>query len=57
VDEFLLHEGAEALHRLLTEIGVDHDYRLVPGVGHIGPEADRRTSDAIAFVGRALGRR
>ncbi|MGW5348942.1 alpha/beta hydrolase [Streptomyces sp. NPDC004031] len=53
-DEFGLHEGAEYLHGVLDTLGVAHTYRLVPGAGHVGPEADARTADAIAFVGRAL---
>jgi S-formylglutathione hydrolase len=56
-DEFLLHEGAEALHELLVELRVPHEFRLVPGAGHVGPQAERRTRDAIAFVGHALTRR
>ncbi|MFI0895615.1 alpha/beta hydrolase [Streptomyces sp. NPDC020983] len=53
-DEFRLYEGAEHLHRVLDGLGVEHTYRLVPGAGHIGPDADRRTVEALAFVGRAL---
>ena len=53
-DEFLLHEGAEYLHRILTELDISHEYRLVGGAGHQGPEADRRTQDAIRFIGAAL---
>jgi S-formylglutathione hydrolase len=53
-DEFGLYEGAEHLHGVLDGLGVAHTYRLVPGAGHVGPEAVRRTEDAIAFVGRAL---
>ncbi|MEZ0112492.1 S-formylglutathione hydrolase [Catenulispora sp. EB89] len=53
-DEFLLHEGAEFLHRVLTELGIVHEFRLVDGAGHVGPAADARTWDAIRFVGTAL---
>lgn len=53
-DEFLLHEGAEYLHRVLLELGVDHDYRLVPGAGHQDAVASVRTYDAIKFIGGAL---
>ncbi|WP_327091250.1 alpha/beta hydrolase-fold protein [Nonomuraea sp. NBC_01738] len=53
-DEFLLHEGAAYLHGVLAELGIAHDYRLVEGAGHLGPQAGERTRDAIAFVGAAL---
>jgi len=52
-DEFLLHEGAEYLHRVLTELDIRHEYRLVKGAGHQGPEADLRTLEAIRFIGAA----
>jgi S-formylglutathione hydrolase len=55
-DEFLLHQGAAHLHRVLNELGIRHEYRLVEGAGHLGPAADTRTADAITFIGRALTR-
>ncbi|TCN48162.1 S-formylglutathione hydrolase [Rhodococcus sp. SMB37] len=57
LDEFLLHEGAEYLHRVLDELDIAHEYRLVTGAGHLGPAADERTRDAIRFIGSALDER
>lgn len=53
-DEFLLHEGAAFLHGVLDELGIAHEYRLVPGAGHVDAHAERRTADAIRFAGAAL---
>ncbi|MFE1100337.1 alpha/beta hydrolase [Nocardiopsis alba] len=53
-DEFLLHEGAAYLHEVLTELDIEHTFRLVEGAGHVGPAAERRTLEAIRFLGRAL---
>ncbi|MEU8885608.1 MULTISPECIES: alpha/beta hydrolase [Streptomyces] len=53
-DEFLLHEGAAHLHAVLGELGVAHTFRLVDGAGHVGPEAEDRTREAIRFLGGAL---
>lgn len=54
-DEYLLHEGAAYLHAVLDELEIRHEYRLVEGAGHLGPEAETRTADALRFLGRALG--
>ncbi|MFF6791818.1 alpha/beta hydrolase [Streptomyces filamentosus] len=56
-DEFLLHEGAAHLHEVLDGLGIAHTFRLVDGAGHLGPEAEARTREAIRFVGAALGAR
>jgi len=53
-DEFLLHEGAEFLRSVLTDLGVPHECRLVAGAGHMGESAERRTRGAIRFLGSAL---
>ncbi|ONH23295.1 alpha/beta hydrolase [Pseudofrankia asymbiotica] len=53
-DEFLLNEGADYLHGVLLELDIAHIYRLVEGAGHVGPAADRRTLEAIRFIGTAL---
>ena len=53
-DEFGLHRGATHLHEVLIELGVSHTFRLVPGAGHLGPEAGIRTAAAIGFLGDAL---
>ncbi|MET9350018.1 alpha/beta hydrolase [Streptomyces termitum] len=54
-DEFLLHEGAAHLHSVLDELGIHHAFRLVAGAGHLGPEAEVRTREAIRFAGAAIG--
>ncbi len=53
-DEFLLHEGAEYLHRVLAGLGIPHEYHLVEGAGHQDPTPGLRTLDAIRFIGTAL---
>ena len=53
-DEFLLDEGAAYLHRVLDELRIVHEYRLVPGARHVDAHTERRTADAIRFVGAAL---
>ena len=53
-DEFLLHDGAEYLHDVLDELGIVHEYRLVPGAGHVDAQAESRTAGAIRFIGEAL---
>ena len=44
----------EFLHGVLAELGIRHDFRLIPGAGHLGPEAELRTAAAIGFLGAAL---
>ncbi|MFD0558858.1 S-formylglutathione hydrolase [Stackebrandtia endophytica] len=56
-DEFGLHEGADYLHRVLDELAIDHEFRLVEGAGHLGPAAESRTKEAIRFIGTALATR
>jgi S-formylglutathione hydrolase len=53
-DEFLLHEGAAYLHRVLAELGIRHEYRLVEGAGHLGSAVQARTMNAIRFIGNAI---
>ena len=47
------HVGNEFLHCVLTEQGIPHEYRLVPGEGHF-PVASERFLAAYEFIGRAL---
>lgn len=56
-DRFHAHYGVESLHRLLFDIGVDHEYRLVRGGNHVGPTVGPRILDGLQFVGRVLGER
>lgn len=53
-DEFGLHDGAEYLHRLLWDLSIPHDYRLVAASGHLGAEAEHRQSRAVNFLAHAL---
>jgi S-formylglutathione hydrolase len=53
-DEFGLHDGALFLHQLLTELGIQHDFRSVTGAGHADAAASRRLNDALLFIGRRL---
>ncbi|MER6174304.1 YqiA/YcfP family alpha/beta fold hydrolase [Streptosporangium sp. NPDC001681] len=53
-DEFRLQDGSEYLHRLLWDLDVAHDYRVMANAGHVGPAAVLRQADALRFIGRAL---
>ena len=51
-DGFELHRGAEFLHRVLSDGGLKHEYRLVLGADHVGRTLDERHRYALAFIGR-----
>ncbi|WP_436530552.1 alpha/beta hydrolase [Actinoplanes sp. HUAS TT8] len=53
-DVFAMQDGAERLHRDLWDLDIAHDYHLVRGADHLGPEALDSLEAAFAFVGRAL---
>lgn len=53
-DSFGLADGAEYLHRVLRDLGVSHDYHLVGGADHVGPETERRQADVLVLLGQAL---
>jgi len=53
LDGFGLFRGSEALHRLLFDAGVKHEYRLVRGADHVG-EFRSRLVNALGFIGRFL---
>lgn len=55
-DEFALHDGAIYLHELMTELGVGHLFRSVPGAGH-ATQVDDRQSAAVSFIATALRER
>ena len=52
-DVFKLHDGTEQLHRALWDLDIGHEYHLVFGADHIGPEAMAAQRAALAFVGAA----
>ena len=53
MDELKLHRGGEFLHRVLFDHGVQHEFRLVRGAGHIGAVfMQKRFGDVLDFVSR-----
>ncbi|MFD1321263.1 alpha/beta hydrolase-fold protein [Micromonospora sonneratiae] len=52
-DVFKLHDGTEQLHRALWDLDIGHEYHLVFGGDHIGPEAMAAQRAALAFIGAA----
>ena len=53
-DSLELHRGAEVLHRVLFDRGIDHEYRSVRGADHVGATMAPRLLDALGFIGRSL---
>jgi S-formylglutathione hydrolase len=53
-DALYLYEGAEFLHRVLFDVGLAHEYRLVHGADHVGGSLLPRMADALGFLGRQL---
>lgn len=53
-DCFNLQDGAEYLHRVLWDLDISHDYRLIRGADHVGPELAGRQRAALRFLGGAL---
>ncbi|MGE5133625.1 MAG: alpha/beta hydrolase [Gemmatimonadota bacterium] len=56
-DSFNLHDGAEYLHRVLWDLDVSHDYRLVRGADHVGSSRVPRERSAREFLAAALAAR
>lgn len=56
-DCFNLQDGAEYLHRALWGLDISHDYRLVRGADHVGPELEGRQRAALRFLAGALAQR
>lgn len=52
-DVFNMHDGTEQLHRDLWDLDIGHDYHLVFGADHLGPEALAGQRAALAFIGTA----
>jgi S-formylglutathione hydrolase len=53
MDELKLYRGGEFLHRILFDHGVQHEFRLVRGAGHIGEVfMQKRFEDVLDFVNR-----
>ena len=53
-DLLTLHDGTEFLHRVLWDLDMPHQYRLVLGGDHVGPTLRPRQIDALRFIGEAL---
>jgi S-formylglutathione hydrolase len=53
-DAFNLHDGTEYLHRVLWELDIPHEYRLVLGADHVGPTLGARFTDAHRFIADAV---
>jgi S-formylglutathione hydrolase len=54
-DSFMLHRGTDAMHRLLWDLGIPHEYHLRRGVEHhVGPSMPDRWKDAYAFLGSQI---
>ena len=48
------HDGAEFLHRVLWELDLSHEYRLVRGADHGGPTLAPRMRDAFVWAAAAM---
>lgn len=53
-DGFSLMDGAEYLHRVLWDLDVSHEYHLVRGADHVGPQMAGRQARVLDFLGQAL---
>jgi len=54
-DCYNLHDGAEFLHRVLWGNRIEHEYRLLHGVDHVGSSLFWRYKEAHRWIGRMLG--
>ena len=45
------HDGTEFLHRVLWDLDISHEYRLIRGADHGGPTFVPRIRDAFAWLG------
>ncbi|MBI2817164.1 MAG: hypothetical protein HYX72_09520 [Acidobacteria bacterium] len=53
-DDYGFDEGSQALHELLTKLGVPHEFHLYPG-RHNGEYVAAHFPDSLRFQSRALG--
>lgn len=53
-DMFLLHEGAEFLHRILWDGGVRHEYHSVHKADHVGRSLGPRLREGLEFLNQVL---
>lgn len=56
-EDFLnAHDGVEYLHRILWDLDLAHEYRLIRGADHGGPTLIPRMRDAFAWLGSVSAR-
>jgi len=48
------HDGAEFLHRVLWDLDISHEYRLLQGADHLGPTVRPRMRDTFAWLSAVL---
>jgi S-formylglutathione hydrolase len=53
-DSLNAHDGAEFLHRILWDLDISHEYRLIRGADHGGPTLLPRLRDAFAWLGSVV---
>ena len=54
-EDFLnAHDGTEFLHRVLWDLDIAHEYRLIRGADHGGPTLVPRIRDAFAWLGSVI---
>ena len=54
-EDFLnAHDGTEFLHRVLWDLDIAHEYRLIRGADHGGPTFVPRIRDAFAWFGSVI---
>jgi S-formylglutathione hydrolase len=54
-EDFLnAHDGTEFLHRVLWDLDIAHEYRLLRGADHGGPTFVPRIRDAFAWLGSVI---
>ena len=54
-EDFLnAHDGTEFLHRVLWDLDIAHEYRLIRGADHGGPTFVPRIRDAFAWLGSVI---
>lgn len=57
-EDFLnAHDGTEFLHRVLWDLDIAHEYRLIRGADHGGPTFIPRIRDAFAWLGAVVEER
>jgi hypothetical protein len=53
-DLLMFQDGTEFLHRVLWDLDLSHEYRLIAGADHVGPTLLPRMRDAFLWLGARL---